>query len=96
MKSRHVSEIKNFVPGPGSYDPQFNQFQKSEPSVKLMSDNKPTEFTANSKNHNPGPGTYDTLNIFLNNRNAIKFGSEKRPSIEGKTKDVPGPGSYYD
>lgn len=93
MQAKPKEQKVDEKPGPGAYEPRYNRVLKNEPGFTLGSVKKLSMVEHNV--YVPGPGAYETLGVLNKHTNGVKFGSQKRLSFD-LSKNVPGPGSYYD
>lgn len=86
---RKKEEIKNSIPGPGTYQPKETSTKETSPGFRLGTSTRNGAITPNSI---PGPGTYQSKSTLENKTTAV-FGTGKRPELS-KPSQAPGPGSY--
>mmetsp|Transcript_28970 Transcript_28970/g.26315 ORF Transcript_28970/g.26315 Transcript_28970/m.26315 type:complete len:290 (+) Transcript_28970:116-985(+) len=85
------TSIKNFNPGPGSYDTsRLVGTERRPPSYSMSTKAQPPD----SRMNNPGPGAYDLSSRVLNKSvPSMKIGTSKRDEIY-RCEKTPGPGTY--
>jgi hypothetical protein len=86
---RKQDQIKNNIPGPGSYEPKETTTKESSPGFRLGTSKRNGSITPDTI---PGPGTYQAKSTFISKTPAV-FGTGKRPELS-KPSQAPGPGSY--
>lgn len=84
-----------YKPGPGNYDPDSAKVMKKEPAYKMGTGNRDDYDFKKRSVFQQDPGNYDpNYQAGKNKAAAWGFGSEKRSDLAGKSKAVPGAGSY--
>lgn len=86
---RKTKEIKNTIPGPGTYQPKETSTRETSPGYRLGTSKRNGAIIPNAV---PGPGSYQAKST-LENKTPAVFGTGKRPELS-KPSQAPGPGSY--
>lgn len=76
--SRVVDKVKDEIPGPGAYQPNYKKLIKVESGFKIGHSEKIGDIVGVHKKL-PGPGQYETTKSTLSStEHAYQFGSDKR------------------
>jgi len=85
------TSLKDYTPGPGSYEPfALRGYDHKAPSYTM----RPRSANPDGRAKVPGPGTYDATSRIQNQTSpSFKMGTSKRDDLYGNT-SAPGPGAY--
>mmetsp|Transcript_34483 Transcript_34483/g.60570 ORF Transcript_34483/g.60570 Transcript_34483/m.60570 type:complete len:212 (-) Transcript_34483:1316-1951(-) len=86
LYGRHSSKDREYVPGPGTYDPRVTD---GSPRYRVGTSKRSGLVTTVTT---PGPGTYTTEKGWITT-SPVRFGTDKRRPLSPLS-TVPGPGTY--
>jgi hypothetical protein len=93
LKGRDLGKDSLYVPGPGTYHPDFSTLKQHHPSFKIGSEAQ-RQGDRSSARLVPGPGNYNPRKRPTSAAPMYRFGSAQRDQAK-TTKDItPGPGAY--
>ena len=84
------AKLKNFVPGPGNYEPKVTLTTEKTPSWIVGKSEQRTISAGKDSVYLPGPGTYQKPSTLGGPK--WRFGDSTRNALRSMA--VPGPGSY--